>query len=200
MLRNLAILIAVAAMAALSFAPSAHADVFIYTAFMDGPSEDPPNVTPGTGFARVDYDDVAHSMRVQADFSDLIGTTTAAHIHAPTPVPFAMTAGVATQLPSFTGFPLGVTSGSMDETFDLTQSSSWNPSFITNNGGSPASAEAAFAQFLNEGRAYFNIHSTFDGSGEIRGFLVLVPEPTTACLGLASLAAVMLAMRPTRRS
>ena len=180
------------AIAALGFAPAAHADVFIYTTFMDGLTEDPPNVTPGTGTARVDYDDAAHSMRVQANFSDLIGTTTAAHIHAPTPVPFAMTAGVATQLPSFSGFPLGVTSGAMDTTFDLTLASSWNAAYIGANGGTPAGAEAAFATALAQGRAYFNIHSTFDGSGEIRGFFVLVPEPMTASLAAAGMVAMLL--------
>lgn len=171
-------------LASLSLFSTANAAVLVYTAFIDGPSEDPPNAVPGTGMARVDYDPNNHSMRVRASFVDLVGTTTAAHIHAPTAVPLSGTAGVATQLPSFSGFPLGVTSGSMDTTFDLTLASSWNPSYITANGGTPGGAETAFATALAEGRSYFNIHSTFDTSGEIRGFLQLVPEPAT--FGLAS--------------
>ena len=178
--------------AALVFVPSAQAVVLIYSTPMDGASESPPNASPGTGFARVDYDNVAHTMRVQANFSDLLGTTTAAHIHAPTAAPFTSTAGVATQLPSFTGFPLGVTSGSMDETFDLTASSSWNPAYVSANGGTPATAEAAFATHLSTGRAYFNIHTTVEGGGEIRGFFVLVPEPMTASLTAAGMVAMLL--------
>jgi hypothetical protein len=152
----------------------ASAAIITYTTVMDGPTEGTASL--GTGTATVTYNDTAHSMRVQADFQGLSGTTTAAHIHAPTPTPFTGTAGVATQQPSFSGFPLGVQSGSMDTTFDLTQSSSWNSSFIANNGGSPATAEAAFFNFMNQGRAYFNIHSSVNPGGEIRGFMV-VPEP-----------------------
>ena len=66
---------------------------------------------PRTGFATVVYDDLAHTLSVDASFSGLLGTTTAAHIHAATAVPGVGTAGVATQTPSFVGFPLGVTSG-----------------------------------------------------------------------------------------
>jgi len=164
-----------------------------YSAQLDGPSEDPPNSSPGTGFAVVDYDDAAHTLHVQVSFADLIGNTTAAHIHAPTPVPLTGVAGVATQTPTFVGFPLGVTSGTYDNTFDLTLASSWNPAFITAHGGTPAGAEADFAEYLADGRAYFNIHSTFRAGGEIRGFLV--PAPATVLLfgtGLTGLAVTRL--------
>jgi hypothetical protein len=80
-----------------------------------------------------------------------------------------------------------VTSGTFNNTYDLTQASSWNMAFITANGGTPAGAEAALALGLDQGRAYFNIHTAlplgFPG-GEILGFLQ-VPEPgTLALLGL----------------
>ena len=67
-------------------------------------------------------------------------------------------------------------------TFDMTLASSYNPSFITNNGGTPATAEAALFAGLLAGDAYFNIHSTMFPGGEIRGFLAQVPEP--AAVGL----------------
>jgi hypothetical protein len=182
--------------------PRTNAAVFVYTTSMDGPSEasSPGGVgtdSPGTGTAKVTYDDVARTMRVEATFTGIesvghapnpnpTSATTAAHIHAPTPVAFEQTAGVATQTPSFSGFPLGVNSGSMNTLFDLTLASSWNAAFITANGGTPATAEAAFFGFMNTGRAYFNIHSNNHGGGEIRGFFRLVPEP--ASLGLAGIA------------
>jgi hypothetical protein len=177
---------------------TAHAAVFNYQTPMDGPSESPANASPGTGFASLLYDDVAHTMRIQANFTGLTGTTTMAHIHAPTVNPFTLTAGVATQLPSFSGFPLAVTAGSMDTTFDMTLPATWNSSYITANGGTTAGAEAAFASHLAQGRAYFNIHtSTFNG-GEIRGFFRLIPEPATLALAAVSAMALAVAGRRAR--
>jgi hypothetical protein len=68
---------------------------------------------------------------------------------------------------------------------DLTQSSSYNPSYITANGGTPATAEVALVAAIKAGEAYLNIHTTTFAGGEIRGFLVAVPEPSSlALLGL----------------
>jgi hypothetical protein len=84
-----------------------------------------------------------------------------------------------------------VTSGTYDNTLDLTQSSSWNPAYITANGGTTVGAESALAAALAADEAYLNIHSTVFGGGEIRGFLVLVPEPSSlALLGLGLSAGV----------
>ena len=148
-----------------------------YTANLTGPGESPPNASPGTGLATVTTDDVANTLFVDVSFSGLLGTTTASHIHTPTSVPGIGTAGVATTTPTFTGFPLGVTSGSYTNTLDLTQSSSYNPAFVTANGGTVAAAEAALLAGLVAGEAYLNIHSTFAPGGEIRGFLTPVPGP-----------------------
>ena len=164
---------------ALAVAPAAHAAVTTYTATLTGPNESPPNASPGIGQAQVDVDPVAHTMRVVVVFSGLTGTTTASHIHGPTAVPGIGTAGVATTLPTFTGFPLGVTFGNYDHTYDMTLASSYNPSFITANGGTSASAEAALFAAISGGKAYLNIHSSTFGGGEIRGFLTPgQPTPT----------------------
>lgn len=177
--------------ASLFLACSASGAIVSYTATLSGAAEAPPNASPGTGSTQVDIDVVAHTLRVRATFSGLIGNTTASHIHGATAVPGVGTAGVATQTPSFLGFPLGVTSGSMDTTFDLTLASSWNAAYITANGGSPASAETAFAAALAAGRTYLNIHSSFAPGGEIRGFLQPIPAPGTAgLLALAGLGAL----------
>jgi len=164
---------------------SGQAALFQYSVTLDGPSEFPVNASPGTGFGLVDYDDVAHSLQIQLSFSGLIGTTSAAHIHAPTTAPFFQNAGVATTTPNFVGFPLGVTSGSFSNTLDLTSASSWNASFVGTN--TLANAESRLATALAEGKAYFNIHSTSFAGGEIRGFMVPVPEPGTfALIGLGA--------------
>ena len=164
------------------------ASVITYFANLDGPSESPTNASPGTGFALITVDNLLNTMRLQVSFSGLLGTTTASHIHSPTPSPFTGTAGVATTTPSFVGFPLGVTSGTFDNTLNLTLASSYNPAFVTANGGTPASAEAALLAGIAAGEAYLNIHSSVFGGGEIRGFLIAVPEPAT--LGLVGLALV----------
>src|SRR2546426_23563 len=118
----------VLAVAAVGVAPRAQAQVVSYFANLDGPSE--PTASPGIGFTQVDYNPTAHTLRVRVTFSGLVTTgtgTTASHIHAPTTTPFSGTAGVATTTPTFAGFPLGVTSGSYDNTLDLTLASSYNP-------------------------------------------------------------------------
>ena len=167
-------------LALLAFAPASHATLARYEAILTGPNENPPNASPGTGIAIVDYDSVARTMRVQASFSGLLGTTTAVHIHCCTAAPGNV--GVATQTPSFTLFPLGVTAGAYDHTFDMTLASSYRAGFITANGGSPAAAELALFLGMDNDLSYFNIHTNLFRGGEIRGFLHAVPEPGTLAL------------------
>lgn len=170
--------IAALALAALTLAAApALAAPTIFVANLDGPSESPPNASPGTGYAQVEFDPVAHSMRVYASFSGLLGNTTNCHIHGPTADAGTGIAGVMTTTPTFPGFPSGVTSGTYDQIFDMTQASSYNPSFVTAVGGTIALAEAALYQALLDGKAYFNIHSNIYLGGEIRGFLTVV-DPT----------------------
>ena len=177
---------------------SMYASVLTYVVTLNGPSESPSNASPGTGFAIVTIDDIFNTLRVQLTFAGLLGTTTASHIHSPTPSPFTGTAGVATTTPTFAGFPLGVTSGTYDNTLDLTLASSYNPAFVTANGGTTASAEAALLAGIAAGEAYLNVHTSVVAAGEIRGFLVAVPVPGT--LGLVGLALVgLLAFGRIRR-
>ena len=167
----------------------------VYVANLTGPNEFPSNNSPGTGFAQVTIDLALHTLTIHADFTNLQGTTTAAHIHAPTTDPFAGTASVATQTPLFSGFPTGVTSGSYDHVFDTLDAATWNASYVTANGGTAGGAEAAFAQALADGKAYFNIHTTAFTGGEIRGFLA-VPEPgTVGLLAVGAVAGLLLRRR-----
>ena len=175
----------VAGMLALS-APIAGASVLTYTASLSGAAEAPPNGSAGTGSATLLIDLVANTMTLDVVFSGLTGNTSASHIHCCTALPGTSTAGVATQTPTFSGFPLGVTSGSYNQTFDLGLASTWNPAFVTANAASVAAAEAAFLTGLHDGKAYLNIHTNIVPSGEIRGFLREVPEPgVLSLLGLS---------------
>src|SRR5688572_12226266 len=146
-----------------------------YWATLSGQAEAPPNASPGTGKTLVTIDVAANTMRVQATFSGLVAGVTACHIHAATTVPGTGTAGVATTLPTFTGFPSGVTSGTYDQTFNMLLASSYNPSYVTNNGGTTATAFAALRAAIAAGRAYLNVHSSTFPGGEIRGFLAACP-------------------------
>ncbi len=183
--------------AALLVTVQAQAAPITYTAVLSGPAEAPPNASPGTGFATVIIDSTAHTMAVSATFSGLIGTSTNAHIHCCTATAGTGTAGVATTLPTFPGFPSGVTSGSYSNTFDMTLAASFNSAYITNNGGTPGTAETALFTGIATGKAYFNLHSSQFTGGEIRGFLQPVPEP--ASLSLLALGLGAAAMRRRRR-
>jgi len=174
------------ALAAAAVAGPAGAAIYVFSADLSGATEQPPNASPGAGEGVFVFDDVLHTMDVKLDFSDLIGTTTAAHVHAPTAVPGAGNTMVATELPLFTGFPVGVHAGTYHHVFDMTLAASYNPAFIAGpGGGTTAGAEAALIQAALDGKAYVNIHSSFAPGGEIRGFLARVPEPGTWGLMIA---------------
>lgn len=152
----------------------------------------PAELSSGTGTVLLGFDEDAKTMVLNVVFSGLTGTTTAAHIHCCTAVAGVGSAGVASPVPRFPDFPVGVTAGSYGRTFDLGLASSWNPAFVTANGGSTDTALAVLATALAAGTAYLNLHTSFVGSGEVRSFLTTVPEPASlalAALGLAALAA-----------
>jgi hypothetical protein len=182
-------------LAASAAAGQAAAATFTFNATLNGPNEDPPNASPGFGFSKLILDTDLHTMRVVAEFEDLIGATTASHVHAPTTDPQTGTAGVATELPSFTGFPLGVFAGSYDHTFDTSLIATWNPAFLAANGGTALGAETGFLGALLAEKAYLNIHTTFAPRGEIRGFYEAVPEPATWALMIAGFGLAGAALR-----
>jgi len=166
----------------------AQASTITFQTSLNGPAENPPNSSLGTGFATLLYDNVTHLLSINVSFQGLSGTTTASHIHCCVASPG--TAGVATTTPTFTGFPLGVTAGTYSAVLDLTLASSYNPAFITSSGGI-AQAEQLLMSQMVAGNTYLNIHTTVVPGGEIRGFLATVPEPATLTLfgvGLAGLA------------
>lgn len=176
----------------------AQAAIYVFSANLRGSEEVPPANTTGSGFAQVTLDDTAQTLRVVTSFANLIGLTTASHIHCCQP--FGVNASVATTTPSFVGFPLGVSSGSMDQTYDMTLTSSYRAGFITDNGGTVGSAFSVLRTGLLASQAYLNIHTSAFPGGEIRGQLTLLPEPSTWAMMLIGFGAIGGAMRRRRKA
>ena len=166
-------------------APVAHAAPITFVATLSQANEVPPTGSPGTGNATVIIDPVANTMHVDVTFSGLVSNTTASHIHCC--LAFPLQSGVnapfvATTVPTFPGFPLGVTSGTYSHDFNLLDAGTYNPAFVTAEGGTVALAEAALVAGIENEETYLNIHTVMFGGGEIRGFLVPTPEPASLLL------------------
>jgi hypothetical protein len=172
------------ACAFLGLATAGQCGIIQFAGNLNGANENPAKVTPATGFTLVTLDTVANTLEVQVSFSGLTGPATASHIHCCVAPPG--NAGVATTTPSFPGFP-NATSGTYDRTFDLTLASSYNPTFVTNNGGTVDSARAVLITGMLAGQSYLNIHNANNPGGEIRAFLVETPEPATLGLSASAL-------------
>jgi len=161
--------------------PAAYAIPVTFVGPLAGANEVPPIASPGMGLATVVLDPTAQTIQVNATFSGLTSNDTAAHIHCCAPL--GTNAGVATTVPAFPGFPLGVTSGTYSSVvFDLTQPTIYNPAFVALEGGTIPLAEAALIAGIQNGQTYLNIHTMINPGGEIRGQLEPVPEPTTLLL------------------
>ncbi|HXM33585.1 MAG TPA: TIGR03118 family protein [Pyrinomonadaceae bacterium] len=115
-----------------------------FVASLDGPHEVPPKVTNGAGTGIVIVtNEATGAAKVSLAFSGLTSGTTAAHIHGPAAP--GVNAPVLFPLPIATG----VTSGGVND-FSITLS----PTQIQN---------------LKDGLLYFNVHTTNNPGGEIRG-------------------------------
>ena len=167
-------------LAVLMLSAIAKADQLAFTATLTGSQEVPPSGSPGIGSALVTLDTATNLLTVNVSFAGLVSPTIASHIHCCAPP--GVNAMVATAVPTFPGFPLGVTTGTYLMTFDLTVASTYNPAFITAHGGTVAGAQAAFIAGLTSGLTYLNIHTVQFPGGEIRGQLQEIPEPATLLL------------------
>jgi hypothetical protein len=162
---------------------------------MSAANENPPTNSSGTGSATVTVDTVALTILINVTFSGLTGGDTAAHIHCC--VAQGGNTGVATMVPVLPGFPMGVTSGSFNQSFSLLDPGFYNPAFLTANGGI-GNAEPIFLAGLLNNQTYFNIHTQANPGGEIRAFLTPLPEPAT--FGLGGLALLGIAAMRRRRA
>ena len=188
------------ALSLLCLAMSAQAHVTIFT----GTFAPEATGATGTGTLQLDYDADGHTLLINATWSGLSGTTTNAHIHCcTTPLPRAGTAGVALgQQPEnrLPGFPLGVTGTTYLRVIDLTQTNQYSATFLAGSGGTPLLAEQRLIANLTSGNAYFNIHSSTFGTGEIRAFVTAVPEPETYAMMFGGLALMGAMLRRRRQS
>ena len=184
-------------LAVLMLSAVARADQLVFTTTLTGAQEVPPTGSPGIGSALVTLDTATNLLTVNVAFAGLGSPTIASHIHCCTPP--GANAIVATTVPTFPGFPLGVTTGTYLMTFDLTLASTYNPAFITAHGGTVAGAQAAFIAGLISGQTYLNIHTSQFPGGEIRGQLQAVPEPASLLLLTTGIVAAAGTLRKYRK-
>jgi hypothetical protein len=156
----------------------------------------PPTASTATGSAIVTIDDVLQTLSVDMVFSGLTAPATASHIHCCAPP--GSTAMVATQTPTFAGFPVAI-SGAYSHTFDMTLSTSWNPAFITAHGGTTTSAFSDLLAGMLAGNSYINLHNSVYPGGEISGQLRAVPEPATWMTMLFGFGAIGASLRSRGR-
>lgn len=119
------------------------------------------------------------TLNITGDFGGLSGTFRDAHIHAAA-LPGA-NAGVLYGLASQITLSADLKSGTINATVQLVDNA--------NNRG--FTIEQQLTQ-LNEGRWYFNVHSSTFTGGEIRGQINPVPEPSSIALGLLGLGGLAL--------
>jgi CHRD domain len=79
---SLSFVSAVSIALAFSLTPAA-AEVAKYKAELNGPSENPPTTSKGTGSIEADYDSATKTLTWSGTYSDLTGPETAAHFHGP---------------------------------------------------------------------------------------------------------------------
>ena len=180
-------------LAALGHVPMADANPMTFGGSLSGANVTVPNNSPGTGTFAIILDPTAQTAQIDASFANLTGTDTAAHIHCCSLT--QSSAGGATVLPSWPGFPLGVNQGTYSSpVFSLGEASFYTPAFITAQGGL-AQAEAALISGIEDGEAWFGIHSTTFPTGEIGTQILPAGEPAS----LALLASALVGLRMTRR-
>jgi hypothetical protein len=157
----------------------------------------------GSGTLYMEYDEASDVLSISTTFTGLSGNTTVAHIHCCTAAPYAGNAGVALDsrfgLPLFS-VPVGVKGGAFERAFVMDFTSFYNAAFLAANGSTRSARDRLLAAF-STGNAYFNIHTSTFGGGEIRAWIAPVPEPgtwTLMALGPLAVAAAS-RRRPLRR-
>lgn len=175
---------------------STHADIIEFR--LTGNGGDgllPGNVTPptgvsgsgGMGLTGITFDTATNLLHIDVmwgsdnGFGDLTGEVTMLHLHGPTDAPppdaFSQTGPLMLTLSNSLSFDNSATGGGV------------NDSFFVNNSDVAG---------LLAGRTYINVHTAAFEFGEIRGYLVAIPEPATG-LALMAGTGILLMVRRRRR-
>lgn len=162
-----------------------------YTTALSGANETMPNASPATGTGILTLSSDQNTIRVQLNWAGLTAPARASHIHC--------CAFQGANGPVAIGFVTpAATTASLDQFYDLTSLSTYSGGFQT--GQTAATKRSSFLAGLMAGKAYYNIHNTNFGAGEIRGQLTLaaVPEPASWALMIGGFGLVGGALRRQR--
>jgi len=154
------------------------------------PGNEVPAVTGGRGGiagTRISYDDATRNLSInvvwgsQPGFVDLTGPATQMHIHGPASA--TQTGPIVLTLHNEPGFNASASSGGFNGTVNV--------------------PVANVADLLG-GRLYINVHTSANSNGEIRGNLVVVPEPSSfimlSCLSVAGIGPLRRRLFKVRRA
>ncbi len=119
------------------------ADIWAVNFTLNGSKVVPPVTTNGSAVVAGTYNDITNELYFTVTFSGLTGVTLGGHFHAP-----ASATENAGTIYNWSGFPLGVTSGTYSNTYTL--------------------PDENMESLLLQGRIYADIHTSFAFNGEIR--------------------------------